>query len=63
MTAEDWPAVEAIYAAGISTGDATFEVAPPSWEEFDAGRLVGRRERIAQLDGVWRDTLFLERRL
>ena len=25
-------------------------------------RVVGRRERIAQLDGVWRDTLFLERR-
>jgi L-amino acid N-acyltransferase YncA len=26
-------------------------------------RIVGRRERIAQLDGVWRDTLFLELRL
>jgi phosphinothricin acetyltransferase len=152
MTPEDWPAVEAIYAAGIGTGDATFETASPSWEEFDAGRLpdhrlvavvndeivgwaalaptsaracyagvvehsvyveessrgrgvgralldalitsaeeagiwmiqtsvfpenaaslalherlgfriVGRRERIAQLDGVWRDTLLLERRL
>jgi phosphinothricin acetyltransferase len=25
-------------------------------------RLVGRRERIAQLDGVWRDTVLLERR-
>ena len=25
-------------------------------------RIVGRRERIAQLDGVWRDTLLLERR-
>jgi phosphinothricin acetyltransferase len=25
-------------------------------------RVVGRRERIAQLDAVWRDTLFLERR-
>jgi L-amino acid N-acyltransferase YncA len=25
-------------------------------------RLVGRRERIAKLDGVWRDTLLLERR-
>ena len=25
-------------------------------------RVIGRRERIAQLDGVWRDTLFLERR-
>ena len=25
-------------------------------------RVVGRRKRIAKLDGVWRDTLFLERR-
>jgi L-amino acid N-acyltransferase YncA len=151
MTPEDWPSVEAIYAEGIATGDATFESEPPGWEEFDATRLhdhrlvaaedgevvgwaalvptssrecyagvvehsvyvaanargrgvgralmdalvagadaagiwtiqssvfpenaatlalhervgfrvVGRRERIAQLDGVWRDTLLLERR-
>jgi phosphinothricin acetyltransferase len=26
-------------------------------------RVVGRRERIAQRDGVWRDTLLLELRL
>jgi phosphinothricin acetyltransferase len=25
-------------------------------------RIVGRRERIAELDGAWRDTLLLERR-
>jgi phosphinothricin acetyltransferase len=151
MEPDDWPAIEAIYAAGIATGDATFETDPPSWEEFDAGRLrdhrlvaveagdvvgwaalsptsaracyagvvehsvyvaesargrgvglalmealvaganaaglwtiqtsifpenaasvalharvgfriVGRRERIAKLNGVWRDTLLLERR-
>jgi L-amino acid N-acyltransferase YncA len=151
MTVADWPEVEAIYAQGIATRDATFETEPPSWEEFDTGRLgnhrlvafddgeilgwaalspvssracysgvvehsvyvaehargrgvghalmdaliadaeaaglwtiqtsifpenaasialherlgfrvVGRRERIAQLDGVWRDTILLERR-
>ena len=151
MTRDDWPDVEAIYAAGIATGDATFEASTPSWEEFDRGRLrehrlvavgdgeivgwaalaptsarecysgvvehsvyvaesargqgvgralmeavlaeadgaglwtiqtsifpenaasvalherlgfrvVGRRERIAQLAGVWRDTVLLERR-
>jgi phosphinothricin acetyltransferase len=151
LAPEDWPAVEAIYAEGIATRQATFEMATPSWEEFDAGRLpeprlvavegdrivgwaalsptsrrecyagvvehsvyvtaeargrgigralmerlltgadaaglwtiqtsifpeneaslalherlgfrvVGRRERIAQLDGVWRDTILLERR-
>jgi phosphinothricin acetyltransferase len=147
----DWPQVAEIYADGIATGEATFETEPPTWAEFDAGRLpdhrlvavdggqvvgwaalsptsarecyagvvehsvyvaaehrgrgigralmealvagadagglwtiqtsifpentasvslherlgfrvVGRRERIAQLDGVWRDTLLLERR-
>jgi len=152
MTRDDWPAVEAIYAEGIASGNATFETATPSWEEFDSGRLgdhrlvavedglvvgwaalsatstrecyagvvehsvyvaetvrgrgvgrallealvasadaaglwtiqtsifpaneaslalhdragfrvVGRRERIAELDGVWRDTILLERRL
>ena len=151
MTPDDWPAVEAIYVEGIATRNATFETAPPTWEEFDAGRLpdhrlvategdevvgwaalsptstrlcyagvvehsvyvaegargrgvgrallealigsaeaaglwtietgifpenaaslalhervgfrvVGRRERIGQLDGVWRDTIMLERR-
>jgi phosphinothricin acetyltransferase len=25
-------------------------------------RVVGRRDRLARLDGVWRDTLLLERR-
>jgi L-amino acid N-acyltransferase YncA len=148
----DWDAVEAIYAEGIATRQATFETSTPPWEEFDHGRLqdhrfvavdgarvlgwaalsptssracyagvaehsvyvaesargrgvgkalmgallasadaggiwtiqtsvfpenaasvalherlgfrvVGRRERIAQLDGAWRDTLLLERRV
>jgi phosphinothricin acetyltransferase len=43
LRAEDWPAVEAIYADGIATGDATFETRAPSWAEFDAGRLPGHR--------------------
>jgi L-amino acid N-acyltransferase YncA len=146
----DWPAVAAIWAEGMATGNATFETEVPTWAEFDRTRLpghrlvavddavlgwaaltptssrdcyagvaensvyvaadargrgvgrtlleallagadadgiwtvqtsvfpeneasvalhlrvgfrvVGRRERIARLDGVWRDTLFLERR-
>lgn len=151
MTPADWHAVEAIYAEGIATGDATFETETPTWAEFDTDRLsehrlvaveegeivgwaalsptsqrpcyagvvehsvyvaerargrgvgralmeallesadadriwtiqtsifpenaaslalhervgfrvVGRRERIAQQDGIWRDTLLLERR-
>lgn len=39
LAPEDWRSVESIYAEGIAEGDATFEVATPSWESFDAGRL------------------------
>lgn len=39
----DWPAVHAIWAAGIATGDATFEVEPPAWDVFDATRLAAHR--------------------
>ncbi len=43
MEPGDWASVERIYAEGISTGHATFEAEPPSWEAFDAGRLPGPR--------------------
>jgi len=49
LTAEHWPDVERIYAAGIATGQATFESEPPTWEAFDAGRLPG--QRLVALDG------------
>jgi phosphinothricin acetyltransferase len=45
----DWEEVKAIYLEGIATGNATFETAAPSWEQWDAGhlsfaRLVARLE-------------------
>lgn len=48
MRPDHWPAVRAIYAEGIATGDGTFETEPPSWEEWNAAhleehRLVARR--------------------
>lgn len=43
MTAADWPRVRDIYAAGIATGNATFETEPPSWERWDGGHLVPHR--------------------
>ncbi|MGY1843317.1 N-acetyltransferase family protein [Modestobacter sp. SYSU DS0875] len=49
MTADDWPAVEAVWAAGIATELATFEIATPSWAEFDASRLP--RHRHVAVDG------------
>ena len=32
----DWPHVARVYAEGIATGNATFEVEPPAWERWDA---------------------------
>ena len=32
----DWPEVVRIYEDGIATGDATFEIGPPTWERWDA---------------------------
>src|SRR5262250_2184041 len=49
MQAEDWSAVEAIYLAGIATGNATLETESPGWERWNANhhthsRLVARTE-------------------
>jgi phosphinothricin acetyltransferase len=43
MTAADWLQVEAIFAAGIAGGEATFETTTPTWEQFDAGRIAAAR--------------------
>jgi len=45
----DWEQVKQIYLEGIATGNATFETAAPSWEQWDAAhlpfaRLVARRQ-------------------
>jgi phosphinothricin acetyltransferase len=52
LTAEHWPAVERIYAAGIATGHATFESRAPTWAEFDAGKLPDHRLVVVQEDGT-----------
>jgi L-amino acid N-acyltransferase YncA len=46
----DWPAVRAIYEAGIATGNATFETAAPAWEAWDAEHLPEHR-LLASDDG------------
>lgn len=43
MTAEDWPAVQRIYAEGIAGGNATFETATPTWDHFDQHRVAAPR--------------------
>ena len=52
-------------AAGIwtvQTGIFPENVASVALHERCGFRVIGRRERIGKLDGVWRDTLLLERR-
>jgi len=48
LTGDDWPQVERIYAAGIETGHATFESAPPTWDDFDSGKV--REHRFVAVD-------------
>lgn len=51
MTEQDWPRVEAIYAAGIKAGHATFESAVPTWTDFDTSRLDDHRFVAVRHDG------------
>jgi L-amino acid N-acyltransferase YncA len=46
----DWPAVAAIFAEGLATGDATFETTVPDWSDWDARHLDEHRF-VAELDG------------
>lgn len=39
MTPADWPAVRRIYAAGIATGNATFETETPDWDAWHRSHL------------------------
>lgn len=52
LTADHWPQVRDIYAAGIATGNATFESEPPTWEKFDAGKLAAHRLVALDDDGT-----------
>jgi L-amino acid N-acyltransferase YncA len=50
MAADDWPEVARILALGIAAGDATFEIAPPSWPAWDASHRTDLR-LVALHDG------------
>jgi L-amino acid N-acyltransferase YncA len=50
LVSSDWPAVAAIFAEGIATGDATFETTVPAWDEWD-GRHLPEHRFVAGLDG------------
>jgi L-amino acid N-acyltransferase YncA len=48
---EDWPAVRAIYAEGIATGNATFETDLPEWEKWDSAHRKDCRIVARELEG------------
>jgi L-amino acid N-acyltransferase YncA len=50
MTQGDWPDVERIYAAGMLTGNATFDDATPSKEDFFSRR-IPELSLVAENDG------------
>ncbi|GAA2004595.1 GNAT family N-acetyltransferase [Nocardioides kribbensis] len=51
LTETHWSAVQAIYAAGIRTGHATFEAEPPTWRRFDQTRLADHRHVAVDQQG------------
>ncbi len=52
MTSSDWTDVRAIYLDGIATGQATFEVDAPAWEQWDAAHLSSCRLVARQRDRI-----------
>jgi phosphinothricin acetyltransferase len=51
MKTDDWPDVRAIYEEGLATGVGSFEIAAPSWEQWDRARLLHSR-LVAREDAV-----------
>jgi len=52
MTAVDWPAVRAIYQAGMATRNATFETTAPEWKRWDGNHLDDLRFVAVDGDGT-----------
>ena len=52
MAAADWPGMSEIYAAGIATGNATFDRTPPDWAAFDGAKLTTHRHVALDADGA-----------
>ena len=47
-----WPAVKAIYEAGLATGNASFQTGAPGWEEWDSSHLPHSRLVAVDEDAV-----------
>jgi len=53
LVASDWPAVKEIYEKGIATGNATFQTAAPSWEDWDISHLSTCRFVLDEVEISW----------
>ena len=55
MTPGDWPTVRRIYAEGIATGNATFEIDAPDWETWNRNHLTHCRvvARVRDVIVAW----------
>ena len=52
MMEAHWPAVKAIYEAGMATGNATFETQAPAWEAWNTAHLAHGRLVAAEDAGT-----------
>jgi len=52
MTPADAAAVLAIYQEGLDGGNASFETSAPTWEAFDAAKLLDHRFVAVEADGT-----------
>ncbi len=52
LVASDWPAVKEIYEKGIATGNATFQTAAPSWEDWDISHLSTCRFVLDEVENI-----------
>jgi L-amino acid N-acyltransferase YncA len=53
LVPSDWPAVLAAYEEGLATGQATFETAAPTWEQWDTAHSPHARLVATADDAVW----------
>jgi L-amino acid N-acyltransferase YncA len=52
LRAEHWDDVARVYAAGLATGDATFETTVPDWATWDADHLPDHRFVVIEDTGA-----------
>lgn len=52
LTFDHWPQVKAIYKSGIATGNATFQLSAPEWEEWDRSHVHHSRIVMVENDVV-----------